>query len=250
METVARYGEIDKDGGAVKLPVYLPKKALSQVGGLQLSTQTTILGELTDAIEYLESYPFECSEQLASRFIAAASIRSVQDGLAGKASKSGQKKTRQMGLHMLRTLQGRQRNSGGVGFWDSDSQASPLISVHALHAVLLDDELANGDVGSEFVRKLKYYVSRISSWFSSMFDPAVNDVVKAYSLYVRSKYEPNMVVNEADELFRKYFADDKASQRLDIMSWCLMAMPKPREILVRRFVGFFLAFCEMRYSDE
>ena len=74
-EAFAVYGELDK--GAVAQPVVAPSNVFTQFGGLEISTSSTALQALTDAVLYLVAYPFECSEQLASRILAVAALRDV-----------------------------------------------------------------------------------------------------------------------------------------------------------------------------
>ena len=67
-EAFATYGEIDE--GAIAQPVKMPPGVFPQFGGLEITTSSTQLQALTDAVLYLVKYPFECNEQLASRVIA------------------------------------------------------------------------------------------------------------------------------------------------------------------------------------
>ena len=75
-EAFATYGVVDE--GAVAQPVAAPgDDVYPQFGGLEISTSSTALQALTDAVLYLASYRFECSEQLASRILAVAALRDV-----------------------------------------------------------------------------------------------------------------------------------------------------------------------------
>src|SRR6266481_2412199 len=74
-EAFATYGVIDE--GAVKQPVALPGKVVTQFGGLEVTTASTNLQALTDAMLYLVHYPFECAEQRSSRILAIAALRDV-----------------------------------------------------------------------------------------------------------------------------------------------------------------------------
>jgi uncharacterized protein YfaS (alpha-2-macroglobulin family) len=65
------------DEGAIVQPVAAPGDAFPQYGGLEIQTSSTALQALTDAVLYLVAYPFECSEQLASRILAVAALRDV-----------------------------------------------------------------------------------------------------------------------------------------------------------------------------
>ena len=75
-EAFATYGVLD--AGSVAQPVAVPQDIFPQFGGLQISTSSTALQTLTDAVLYLQDYPFECSEQLASRVMSVASLRDVR----------------------------------------------------------------------------------------------------------------------------------------------------------------------------
>ena len=63
-------------------PVLYPSDVFPQYGGLEVNTSSTALQTLTDAVLYLVAYPYEGSEQLASRIlvcgISARCINSLQ----------------------------------------------------------------------------------------------------------------------------------------------------------------------------
>src|SRR6266498_1994719 len=81
-EAFATYGEIDN--GSITQPVKAPANVFPQFGGLEIETSSTQLQELTDAVIYLTSYPYECSEQLASRIITIAALRDVLTAFEAK----------------------------------------------------------------------------------------------------------------------------------------------------------------------
>ena len=58
-EAFATYGVVDE--GSVAQPVAQPQDVFPQFGGLEISTSSTALQSLTDAVLYLQRYPFECS---------------------------------------------------------------------------------------------------------------------------------------------------------------------------------------------
>jgi alpha-2-macroglobulin len=61
----------------VAQPVNTPQGVFPQFGGLEISTSSTALQALTDAVLYLVAYPYDCSEQIASRILAIAALRDV-----------------------------------------------------------------------------------------------------------------------------------------------------------------------------
>ncbi|HYW08279.1 MAG TPA: MG2 domain-containing protein, partial [Longimicrobium sp.] len=64
-ESFATYGTLT--GGAATLPLDVPMDAIPSFGGLEVSTTSTALHELTDAFLYLARYPYQGTEQIASR---------------------------------------------------------------------------------------------------------------------------------------------------------------------------------------
>ena len=74
-EALAVHGVVDE--GAVAPPVAELEDIFPQFGGLEISTSSTALQALTDAVLYLVAYRYDCSEQLASRILAVAALRDV-----------------------------------------------------------------------------------------------------------------------------------------------------------------------------
>ena len=48
-----------------------------QFGALDVQTSSTQLQSLTDAVLYLNQYPYDCNEQIASRLMGIAALRDV-----------------------------------------------------------------------------------------------------------------------------------------------------------------------------
>ena len=76
-ETFATYGVLD--GGAIVQPVLAPTDVIPQFGGLEVSTSSTTLQALTDAVLYLTDYRYASSDGLASQLLAISSLRDVLD---------------------------------------------------------------------------------------------------------------------------------------------------------------------------
>ena len=63
-------GELDESGQCHVQPVSVPPGCVLTEGGLEVSTSSTQLHSLTDALHYLHKYPYECLEQRCSRVLA------------------------------------------------------------------------------------------------------------------------------------------------------------------------------------
>ncbi len=74
-EAFATYGVLDD--GAVLQPLDAPESVVPQFGGLEISTSSTALQALTDAVVYLNEYPYDSVDASSSRILAIAALRPV-----------------------------------------------------------------------------------------------------------------------------------------------------------------------------
>src|SRR5690606_37718874 len=77
-EAFATYGTLSgQDDAAIAQPIAAPMDAWPDFGGLEVTTASTNLQALTDAVIYLVEYPYGCAEQVSSRMLALVAIRDV-----------------------------------------------------------------------------------------------------------------------------------------------------------------------------
>lgn len=131
-EAFATYGQIDD--GSISQPVKAPANVLVEFGGLEIQTSSTQLHELTDAFLYLQNYPYECSEQIASRIISVAALRDVLSAFKAKDLPSPAEIEAAMARDLKR-LEGMQNFDGGFGFWTRNQRSWPFLSLHVAHAL-------------------------------------------------------------------------------------------------------------------
>jgi hypothetical protein len=183
-EAFATYGSLD-DVGVIAQPVAAPSSVVPQFGGLELTTSSTALQALTDAVLYLVSYPFECAEQLSSRVLAVAALKDVlaafaADGLPPAAElEVGVKRD----LERLRALQ---NDDGGFGFWRRGDRSWPYVSLHVAHA--LERAKAKGfPVPGDMLDRARGYLARLESHLPDDYPEEVRPTLLAYALYVRHR---------------------------------------------------------------
>ncbi|HEX6124590.1 MAG TPA: alpha-2-macroglobulin family protein [Pyrinomonadaceae bacterium] len=186
-EAFATYGTTDQDGAIIQ-PVQTPPDVYSQFGGLEVTTSSTQLQELTDAFIYLANYPYECSEQVASRMISIAAMRDVLDAFKAKDMPSA-KELEARFARDVEILQSRQRDDGSFGQWKRDRERYeyPFLTVHVAHALVLAK--AKGyRIPDEMLNKTKPYLKNVEKHFNDEWhknSPQVRWTISAYALYVR-----------------------------------------------------------------
>lgn len=185
-EAFATYGTTDENGAVIQ-PVQTPGDVFPQFGGLEVTTSSTQLQELTDAFIYLTNYPYACSEQISSRMISIAAMRDV---LAAFKAKEMPTKA-QLDSYFARDveiLKSRQRDDGSFGLWKRDRERYeyPFLTVHVAHALALA-KMKGYKVPDEMINKTKPYLRDVETHFDEWYknSPQVRWTISAYALYIR-----------------------------------------------------------------
>ena len=187
-EAFAAYGQLDN--GAIIQPVRAPSGVLPRVGGLEVTTSSTALQALTDAVLYLTSYPFECAEQLSSRVLAVSALKDV----LGAFRAEGLPPADDMSAAVKRdidNLAAIQNDDGGFPFWRRGDDSWPYVSIHAAHA-LLRAKQKGFEIPARTLERSKIYLREIGTRIPEHYSTEVRRALIAYALYVRK------VTGEAD----------------------------------------------------
>lgn len=181
-EAFATYGNLDEPkedvvGQAVRIPDSIDKNW----GGLDISTSSTALFALSDAMLNLTRYPFECNEQLASRVLAVSTLRDMMKAFASSELPSADALNASVAKD-LKLLAGRQdKSNGGFGFWVRD--AWPYLSVHVAFA-LSTAKQKGYPVDLDMLASVQQYLVRIDSYIPSYYGPEARRSLRAYALFV------------------------------------------------------------------
>lgn len=179
-EAFGTYGQVDQ--GATAQAVVVPRDVAPDFGHLTLSTSSTALSTLTDAVLYLTRYPYECNEQLASRVLAIAALRDVLAAFRAPDMPSPDALLTAVNRD-LTVLKTRQLGDGGWGFWYG-GQSHPYVSIHVAHA-LARAAHKGFDVPRDMSERAKGYLKTIERHIPASYGPDVRRVLQAYALYVR-----------------------------------------------------------------
>ncbi len=181
-EAFATYGVIDS--GAIAQPVAAPEDVFPQFGGLEISTSSTALQALTDAVLYLVAYPYECSEQLASRVLGVAALRDVLTAFEADGLPAPEKIEAAV-VRDIERLGGLQNYDGGFPYWRRGQDSIPFNTIHVAHA-LQRAKLKGYEVPEEMQQRVLYYLVNIESHYPYWYSLRTRQTLSAYALYVRS----------------------------------------------------------------
>src|SRR5690554_216841 len=182
-EAFATYGTLDADGAVMTQPIAPPADSLTQFGGLEVTTSSTALQSLTDALIYLVQYPFDCSEQIASRVMGVAALRDVLEAFESDKLPPKEQLIAAVGRD-IKELQKLQRHDGGFYLWSNrDSFRIPFVEVHITHA-LQRAKMKGFEVPESMLTAAKKHLSEIERYIPATYTIVARHAVLAYAYYV------------------------------------------------------------------
>ena len=178
----AAYGSIGDTEAVVRQNIGLPGDVFSHVGELTVTTSSSALQELTDAFEYLVDYPYGCTEQISSTHLGIAALHDAFDTL--ESGSIPEPETLRKNLKEdIKTLERRQKPSGGFTLWDDSSTVWVFPSLHATLALHRLEE-AGYEVPSHLLSNAARYAADLHHDSISDATEKVRRTIHAYALYV------------------------------------------------------------------
>ena len=181
-EAAAVYGEVDQ--GITAQPIKAPEGVIKGFGGLEVSTSSTALQALTDAVLYLTAYPFECSEQIASRILAVAALKDVLAAFNAQGMPDPEALVETVNRDIER-LKGFQNGDGGFPVWQRGKPSVPYYSVHVTHALLLARE-QGFEVPGGMIDQALNHLANIQSYIPHWYSERSKLVIRSYAQAVLS----------------------------------------------------------------
>lgn len=180
-EAFATYGTVTDT--LVVQPVTAPTDAWKEFGGLEVTTSSTQLQALTDAVVYLAEYPYGCSEQLGSRILGVAALRDVLSAFSAEGLPPPAELQSAVAAD-LEVLTRRQNGDGGWGFWKRDERSFPYLSLHVAHALVRAKQKGFA-VNPETLDRALTYAAQIQSHLPRWYSEESKRSLRAYAVYVR-----------------------------------------------------------------
>ena len=234
-EAFAVYGELD-ESGAIQQTLRPPPDAVPNYGGLEVTLSSTALQALTDAFIYLVRYPYDCSEQIASRILGVAALRDVLTAFDAE----GLPPLAEIETTMerdLQTLEAMQDYGGGFPIWRRGGEVWPYHSIHVAHA-LARARLKGYEVPGEMLSLSLDYLRNVEDHFPQWYGEDVRRGLSAYALYVR------VLLKDNDPSKARRLIDEAGLENLSLESvgWLLFALsddPASQETVaeMRRFLN-------------
>jgi alpha-2-macroglobulin len=220
-EAFATYGVIDDGapGNVIKQPVALPGKVVTQFGGLEVTTGSTNLAALTDAVLYLVHYPFECAEQRSSRILAIAALKDVLGAFHARELPSVRAMEASVATDIERLSQ-MQNGDGGFAFWDRGHPSEPYLTVYVASALGLAHKKGFA-VPAGIVERAKIYLRDIENHYPASYPKEVRWAISAFALSTR-KQLGDLDVAKARQLIATAGGVDKLS--MEANGWLLATL--------------------------
>jgi uncharacterized protein YfaS (alpha-2-macroglobulin family) len=216
-EAFATYGTFTGDS-AQTLPLQVPGDAIPAFGGLEVTTSSTALQELTDALLYLVRYPYECAEQIASRILGVTALRDVL--YAFRTEELPAPEQLQASVQRdVRALAALQNPDGGFGLWARGDRSFPYASIHAAHALQRAKEKGY-DVPAQALARAQAYLRGVPANLPAEYPQDVKRALHAYALYVRARMDDPAA---GDEVRRFVAATPRDSLTVEMAGWLLSA---------------------------
>ena len=184
-EAFATYGVID----AARCSSRSRCRARSspQFGGLEVTTASTNLQALTDALLYLVHYPFECAEQRSSRILAIAALRDVLTAFHTKDLPSAAEMEKSVASD-IEHLSQMQNYDGGFAYWDRGYPSEPYLTrVRRERARRTRRRRASRCPAGCSSARMPYLKNDRGSTIPAFYPDDVRWAISAYALYTRKQ---------------------------------------------------------------
>ena len=182
-ETFASYGSVTGNSTLTQ-PVTAPTGVIPEFGGLQVTTSSTALSQLTDALSDVATTENSSSDALAAQVIALASMGDVLQAFSISGSPTPAQ-LRALVTGDLTTLAAQQNDDGGFPYWQRGDDSGPFNTVQVVQAMVLAK--ARGFAGdATATTKALPYLRAIDSKLPATTTAQTRDIVDAYALAVRA----------------------------------------------------------------
>ena len=156
-ETVGTAGMISEGGTQIE-GIRLPTTMDAEEGQLTIELAPSLSASLASGLEYLEHYPYECTEQTVSRFLPnLLTVRALNAaGLSSPELEANLNSQIEIGLQRLYNLQ---RADGGWEWWSGDKESHIQTSIYVVLG-LVEAQVSGFQVSERVLEQCITYLQR------------------------------------------------------------------------------------------
>jgi uncharacterized protein YfaS (alpha-2-macroglobulin family) len=163
--------------------VRLPSRFDPSQGELTVQLDPSLAASMREGLDYLEQYPYACTEQTVSRFLPnVVTYRALQQlGIRNPELEARLPQYVGVGLQRLYALQ---HYDGGWGWWLAD-ESQPFISAYVLFG-MSEASKAGFAVDEQVMARAAKYLKGVLD--ATAQEPAIQGNARAFILYVLAEY--------------------------------------------------------------
>ncbi len=179
-EVVATAGQVDK---TTTEQIKLPAKLDTSRGELTVEVNPSLAAASLDSLNWLKSFPYECSEQTVSKFLPnVATYRALQElGLERPELRANLETQVAQEIQRLYALQ---HPDGGWGWWLSD-ESRPWLTAYALFGLTVADQAGPSTGSGRRFAVDQDVMDRAAGYLTDYLDQPV-DVAEGWDLNQRA----------------------------------------------------------------
>ncbi|MBQ5998181.1 MAG: hypothetical protein IJL70_01775 [Treponema sp.] len=181
MELVSCGGSLDDQKiAASEQQIIIPSWAENDNGSVELTLDSTKLGLLSSAVNYVFDYPYGCTEQRTSKILP---LLLFKDHIKVFGMDSKVRSIKSVVKNHFAYLKKIQHNDGGFGYWENSRNSDLYVSLRTAHLYYI---AANSGYSAS---ELKINKFSLLNYIIGIDSDAVNsDFVTAYRYYVLSLF--------------------------------------------------------------
>jgi uncharacterized protein YfaS (alpha-2-macroglobulin family) len=192
-ETVSTSGSLS-DGGMRTETIQMPQTMDVENGSLDITIEPSLLVGMRAGLDYLEHYPYECNEQIISRFLPNILTYQAMKEAGMEDAELEANLEREVNLAVQR-LDSAQRSDGGWGWWPSSLESNPMVSTYVMFGLWKAKE-AGYDVDAEIISNGQDYLLYTINDYSidkELFAKSYQVNRMAFMVYVMSMMDEPVV---------------------------------------------------------
>nr|MDE5580992.1 hypothetical protein [Treponemataceae bacterium] len=195
-ETVTTLGSIENERQSMTEKIVFPSLSQDGEGSLFLQLDSTRLGTLSSAVDYVFHYPYGCLEQRSSAIMPLVAFGNCIEVFGLQSEVDSPREAVQKEFAEWATVQ---KKDGGFPYWKDSGESSLAVSLRIAEILMLAKEN-----GIEIPRQLD--VQKLLSFIQKKYDECKKERIglyaQSYCMYVLSRMGQKFSAAQLDEILK------------------------------------------------